>query len=130
MMFALFDQEHAREDLMMKAKLYKIGLKNLCFSTVLFWRWIAFGFSMSAVIFFISFFTFNESISITTGNLGDLWLDGVFTYGAVVIIANMTILYGSSSHTSYSLLIIFASVGAYFGLFWLLSYLELSSLSH
>lgn len=129
MMFALFDQEHTKEQLMDRAKLYKIGLKNLCFSTWLFWRWILYGFMMSAIVFYISFVTFNESPSIVNGGTGDLWLEGVFAYGAIVIIANMTILYASSSHTYYSLVLIAYSVGAYFVLFWLLSFLQLSTLA-
>ena len=74
--------------------------------------------------------TFNDSPSLTTGNLGDLWLEGVAAYGAVVILANMTILYGSSSHSLHSLMIISGSVGAFFVLFSLFSYLQLSTLSH
>ncbi len=122
MMFALFDQQHTKAHLLQYPKLYKIGLKNQCFSTLIFWKWIIYGFFMSAVVFFVSFVTFNESAS-ESGQLGDLWLEGTFAYGAIVIIANMTILYGSYSHTVFSLLIIAASVSAYFSIVWLFSYL-------
>lgn len=122
-MFALFDQEHDKSTLMSRAKLYKIGLKNLCFSTWIFWRWILYGFTLSALVFFISFITFNESPSTESGNTGDLWIQGVFAYGSVVILANMTILSGQSSHTVYSALLSLASVGAFFVLFWLFSFL-------
>ena len=71
--------------------------------------------------FFISFFTFNESMSPDNGQLGDLWLEGTFAYGAIVILANMAILYGSYSHTLISVLMISASVSAYFVIFWLFS---------
>lgn len=129
MMFALFDQEHTRQQLMQAPKLYKIGLRNLCFSTGIFWRWILYGFTLSAVVFFISFVTFNESPSLSSHMYGDLWLQGVFAYGSVVVLANMTILYGSSSHSFYSLVLIAGSVGAFFVLFWLFSFLELSTLA-
>ena len=114
---------------MAKPKHYKIGLKNLCFSTWIFWRWILYGFAMSAFVFFISFYSFNESPSIVTGNYGELFIQGVFAYGSVVILANMTILYGSSSHSIYSLAIIAISVGSFFVLFWLFSFLRLSTLA-
>ena len=130
MMFALFDQEHTKIELMTVAKHYKIGLKNLCFSTWLFWRWIMYGFIISAFVFFISFFTFNWSPSILNGNDGDLWLEGVFAYGSVVIIANTTILYGSSSHTIPSILIILVSVASFFGVFYMFSTLGISTLSN
>jgi hypothetical protein len=41
----------------------------------------------------------------------------------------MTLLYGSSSHTLYSLALIGGSVGAFFVLFWLFSFLRLSTLA-
>jgi len=78
---------------------------------------------MSALVYFISFFTFNDSMSPSTGQSGDLWLEGTFAYGAIVIVANMTILYGSNSHTLISILMIVASVSAYFIIFWLFSFL-------
>ena len=61
MLFALFDQQYQKEELMKKPSLYKIGLKNQCFSTEIFWKWILYGFSMSAVVYYVSFVTFNES---------------------------------------------------------------------
>jgi phospholipid-transporting ATPase len=128
MFFALFDQEHTKRELMESPKLYKIGLKNQCFSTWLFWKWIIYGFSMSAVVFYISFVTFNESPTVE-GELGDLWLMGTFAYGAIVIVANMTILYGSYSHTFISVFMIFASVAAYFVIIWLFSFLQISTLA-
>jgi phospholipid-transporting ATPase len=43
MIFALFDQEHLKKTLMEKPKYYRIGLKNQCFTTFIFWRWILYG---------------------------------------------------------------------------------------
>ena len=113
---------------MAKPSLYKIGLKNQCFSTKIFWKWIIYGFSMSAVVYFVSFVTFNESPNME-GQLGDLWLEGTFAYGAIVIVANMTILYGSYSHSFFSIVMILLSVGAYFSIFWLFSFLQISTLA-
>jgi Zn-dependent M16 (insulinase) family peptidase len=84
---------------------------------------------MSAIVYFISFFTFNDSMSPSTGQLGDLWLEGTFAYGAIVIVANMTILYGSNSHSLISILVLVASVSAYFLVFWLFSFLQVSTLA-
>jgi magnesium-transporting ATPase (P-type) len=115
---------------MNKAKLYKIGIKDQCFSTWLFWKWIIYGFAQSALVFYVSFITFNTSPSTETGLYGDLWIEGTFCYGAIVILANMTILYGSFSHTIYSLFFIFTSVGAYFLIIFLFSLIGVSTLDH
>jgi magnesium-transporting ATPase (P-type) len=128
MLFALFDQEYLKDELMAKPKLYKIGLKNQCFSTKIFWQWILYGFAMSSIVFYVSFVTFNESPS-EQGQLGDMWLEGTFAYGAIVIVANMTILYGSYSHSIISFFMIVLSVSAYFGIFWLFSFLKISTLA-
>lgn len=83
---------------------------------------------MSAVVYFVSFVTFNESPTME-GQLGDIWLEGTFAYGAIVIVANMTILYGSYSHSLISIFMILVSVGAYFSIFWLFSFLRISTLA-
>lgn len=72
--------------------------------------------------------TFNWNYSSKTGITGDLWTEGTFAYGAVVIFCNMTILNGSFSHTFWSLFIIIGSIGSFFGIFFLLSTIGLSSL--
>ncbi len=41
--FALFDQQYKREVLMTEPKKYRVGLRNECFNSRIFWRWIAYG---------------------------------------------------------------------------------------
>jgi hypothetical protein len=57
-----------------------------------------------------------------------MWLIGTFAYGAIVICCNMTILYGSFSHTIWSILIIIGSVLSFYVGFFLLSYVHLPTL--
>lgn len=71
--------------------------------------------------------TFNWTPS-WTGKSADLWIEGTFTYGAIVIFCNITILYGSYSHTLGSIFVIFASIGSFFGIFYLFSSIGLSAL--
>ena len=47
-----------------------------------------------------------------------------------MILANMTILYGSASHTVWSVLLTFGSVAFYFSLFCIFSFVRLSTLDH
>ena len=84
----------------------------------------------SALVFYISFITFNTNQSTYNGTNGDLWLAGTFAYCSIVILVNMTILYGTFSHTIYSVLIVGASVGSFFVVFYLLSHLHLPTLDH
>jgi len=126
--FAIFDQEHSKQTLMQLPKLYKIGLRDQCFSTLSFWKWILYGLCQSALVFYITFWTFGANKSSHNGSIGDMWLAGTFTYGAIVICCNMTILYGSFSHMIWSILIIIGSVMSFFVGFWLLSYVHLPTL--
>lgn len=86
--------------------------------------------AQSAVVFYISFITFNTSVSTHNGTTGDMWLAGTFAYGAIVVLCNMTILYSSFSHTMSSVFIIIVSVISFFCIFWLLSYVKLPTLDH
>jgi hypothetical protein len=86
--------------------------------------------AQSALVFYVSFETFNWNYSTKNGQTGDLWLEGTFAYGAVVILTNMTILYSSFSHYTWSVLMIFMSVGSFFVIFFLFSMLGVSTLDH
>lgn len=109
-------------------KAYKQGPKNQCFSTSIFWKWIVYGIFQSALVFFISFVTYNDTVSLPRGQTGDLWLEGTFAYGAIVILCNISILYGSFSHTLGSVAIILLSIASFFGVFWLFSFLGFTTL--
>ena len=129
-MFALFDQEKSRVSFLEQPKLYKIGLRSQCFSTPVFWKWIFYGIAQSALVWSVAFLTYNYSANTEQGMTGDLWLEGTFAYGAIVILANMTILYASASHNFFSLFLIFGSVSAFFVLFFVFSFVKLSTLDH
>jgi magnesium-transporting ATPase (P-type) len=89
MIYALFDEQYKREDLMKNSKLYKIGIENACFSSWIFWKWIVYGVLQSILIFYVSFFGFNSNFSSINGQVGDMLLEGMYCYGAVVIICNV-----------------------------------------
>lgn len=121
MIYAVFDFEYKKETLASEPKQYRIGLRNECFGTLILWRWINYGLLQSALIFAISFVTFRGSPSISTGNTGDLWINGTFAYGAIVILCNTKVLYDSYSHYKGSVFVIFWSVAAYFIIIYLLN---------
>jgi len=121
MVFALFDWEYPRSVLMQSGKLYKIGLKNSCFSSFIFWKWVFYGTLQSILLYFVSFYGFTYSISMTSGNGGDMLLEGMYIYGGVVILCNVQILFDSHLHSFYSLLFNFASTGSFYVIFYAMS---------
>jgi hypothetical protein len=64
-----------------------------------------------------------------TGQTGDLWIEGTFVYGGIVVMVNMTILYGTFSHTIGSLFIVFLSAGSFFVVFYLFSSIGVPTLA-
>jgi magnesium-transporting ATPase (P-type) len=124
LVFAIYDTQYLRKDLMSQPKLYKLGLKNQCFSTGIFWQWIIKGILQGGLIFYMSFVPFTWGGS-WNGKLGDLWMSGTCAYGAVVILVNMTMLHDSYSHTIWSVLIIILSVSFFFIAFYICSFVGL-----
>jgi phospholipid-transporting ATPase len=55
MWYALFDEEHVKEELLRNPKHFKIGLKNLSFGKYRFWRWILYGTSQTLMLQIIGF---------------------------------------------------------------------------
>lgn len=109
---------------MMKPKLYDIGLNNECFSTFIFWKWLFYGITQSILVFYISFITFNWSPDPDSGRIGDLWMQGTFAYGAIVILANVRIAYDSYSYYKMTILSILISIGSFFVVFYLMNIWE------
>lgn len=128
MLYALFDWQYPKFVLMMKPKLYHIGLHNEYFSTFIFWRWLLYGILQSLLVFYISFITFNWAPDPVTGRIGDLWMQGTFAYGAIVILANVRIAYDSYSHYKITIICIIGSIASFFLVFYLMNLWQESDL--
>jgi hypothetical protein len=53
------------------------------------------------------------------GQPGGLFVTGTLTYAIVVIVANLEIIYATCTHTIFSFIIGFGSIGSFFVLFYL-----------
>lgn len=116
MWFALFDQEHLKEELLSNPKHFKIGLKNLNFGKYRFWRWIFYGACQTFLLQIVTFHSMEggEAIYDHQGQPSSLWVTGTHIYGMVVIMANTRIWNSTSNHTIYSNLVIFGSIGSFY----------------
>jgi len=61
MWFAVFDYEHERETLLSKPKLYRIGIKNVYFSTYVFWRWFGYACWQGALLLYLAFYSLDSA---------------------------------------------------------------------
>ena len=91
MWFSLFDFEFTKEEFLKNPSHYKIGLKNRCFGTGIFWRWVGYGAYQALLILFICYYAFDISVN-SSGKTGDLWTSGSIAYAGVVILANFKLL--------------------------------------
>lgn len=118
MIYALIDEEHSRKDLLSKPELYKIGPKNYCFTTRLFWtKWVFYGVAQAALLFYVTFLSFGFSPQVPGGDIGDIWVEGSFVYGAVAIIVNLKLLYDGNTHTFASMFLIWLQILTFFVMF-------------
>lgn len=91
--FALSDFQYSKEEFMRNPKLFGIGLRNECFSTAIFWRWVLYASAQAFLIFFVCI-VLNEGIHIySNGTTAGLWLSGHNAYATVVIVANLKLLH-------------------------------------
>jgi hypothetical protein len=74
----------------------------------------------------ISFVTMDTATE-DHGQLGGLTLDGNFIFGALVIIVNIKVLISSYQYTFWSVFWVVLSIGTFFGVFTMFSYLEVTS---
>jgi magnesium-transporting ATPase (P-type) len=109
--YCAFDFQYSKERLLSEPAFYKIGLKNKCFNKFVFWEWYLYALWQSAVILFLSMYTFEES----TGKLknvinksdevisGSLMFNGTFIIQAIVLLVNGKIFLATHFHTAWSL---------------------------
>jgi len=121
MIYALYDQEFKRETLLSDPSKYAPGPKNENFNSRVFWKWILYGIAQAAFVFVLGFFMFNKAPQVPDGKTGDMWLEGQFIYGAVVIMVNMRILQDTYSHTFISFLFTSGSIASFYLIYYLMS---------
>lgn len=116
MWYALFDEEHVKEELLTNPKHFKIGLKNLSFGKYRFWRWIFYGTCQTLMLQIIVFHSLEgaDCYYDSVGQPSSLWVTGTHIYGMVVIIANIKVWNSTSNHTVLSNLVIFGSIASFY----------------
>jgi len=60
--FAVFDWELPKQELLDNPKLYAIGLHDVYFDTVAFWRWFFYAVWQGILITLLVLFTFNDAM--------------------------------------------------------------------
>jgi magnesium-transporting ATPase (P-type) len=116
MWYALFDEEHLKEELLKDPKHFKIGLKNLNFGKYRFWRWIFYGTCQTLMLQIIAFNSLEGGSPIYdhVGQPSNLWVTGTHIYGMVVIMANIKVWSATSNHTIFSNMVIFGSISSFY----------------
>lgn len=93
---------------MTKPSLYKIGLNNMCFSTVLFQTELMLAFTNGLVI-----------LAVCLYNQSDFWVAGCLVYSVVILIANMRVAQKMHNHTWLSTFILLFSIACFYFQFYL-----------
>ena len=127
--FGIFDWEHPKEDFLSHPSYFKIGLKNRCFNSFLFWRWYFYATWQSILIFWLTFKTFEISIGIhkietdkdkeyTLVSTETMRLNGVFIVESICILANLKVFVATNRHNFFSFFWIIGSIGAFYVQFY------------
>jgi magnesium-transporting ATPase (P-type) len=99
-------------------KLYSIGIKNECFNTYIYWRWITYACVQALILLITIYIPFEKSISNKDGNTSGLWMSGAVVYAGVVITANVKLLNSFSSYAFWGEFLVALSIASYFICFW------------
>jgi phospholipid-transporting ATPase len=117
MWWAIYDMQHTKQELVANPKLYEIGLKNQCFSTMRFFENILNGVVNGLFLFLFCFYGEDGNVVSSQAKNGWFWIDGTMVYAAVVLVVNIKMAHVTNTHTWASTLIIVASVLLFWG--WL-----------
>ena len=129
------DWQYDKEKLMSEPHLYKIGLKNQCFSNMIFARWYFYAIWQSILLVYLSFYTFQEtsfgfSTTLDTDSYNEgcimdsLDLTGVSIMQALIMVVNFKLISSSFNHTFGSLFWQLGSIISFYLMFIILSRFE------
>ena len=137
--YAVFDWQFPKEALLENPKHYRLGLQNRCFHPVIFWSWYFMASVQGALLLYLTFWTLDDSNGtmleiLTDGNQltnvisGDLTLDGLFIFEAIVFLVNIKIMFQTFKYTFFSFFWQIGSILNFFIIFAILNSLEDTSL--
>lgn len=137
--YAVFDWQFPKETLLENPKHYRLGLQNRCFHPVLFWSWYFMATVQGGLLLYLTFWTLDDSNGsqleiLSDGNQqskvisGDLTLDGLFIFEAIVFLVNIKIMFQTYKYTFYSFFWQIGSILNFFIIFTILNYMESGSL--
>jgi magnesium-transporting ATPase (P-type) len=118
--FAVQDWEYPKQMLLDNPKKYKIGLLDIYFNPLVFWRWFIYGMWQGTLLLILGFYTLAESAN-SSGQGGSLEVDGMFVFGAVVIIVNLKVMISSAVWDFLAVFFMLGSIVSFFICFWGLS---------
>lgn len=118
--YAMYDWQFPKQVFMENPGLYKIGLKNKCFNSFVFWRWYFYATWQSFVILWITLrcldsshfgyklseiFTNPRDITLHNRGVieGSVWIDGTYIMQATIVLVTVKIFVSTSSHTGWSI---------------------------
>ena len=119
--FTTWDKEYTPEVLLRRPKLYRIGIENVYFNTVIFWRWFFYAFWQGILAILIIFNTMTSKSPNESGKSGSMQTAGNFTLTCVVIVSNMKLLVSAYEVTYMLVGTVFASFAIFFLFFWVLT---------
>jgi len=105
-----------------RPSLYKIGLKNLNFSTLRFWSWIGYGVLQALMVYEIGFMCslYHHTSANETGKMWGFWQAGQNVFWICIVVANFTLLKLHSNWTGWGEFVMFFCVACY----WPMVYIE------
>jgi phospholipid-transporting ATPase len=101
LIFAVFDFEYEKSELLKNPKHYKIGFNNELFAKKVFSKWFLTGMLYGALIFFLCFFAINSDSPNGKTN-SNIAVSGQLVFTSVVFLANMKIFLSSHNITGLS----------------------------
>ena len=118
MWFAVYDMQYEASRLLKEPALYKIGLRNECFSTKVFFSHVLSAIANGFVLCVIIFYGNGGTKVNGTAKNGYYWVDGTLIYAAIVLIVNVTIFYRTNNHSVVSVALVILSIASFWLCFW------------
>lgn len=88
----------------------------MSFGKFRFWRWILYGICQTVAIQIIVCYALEGGTAHYDdfGQPSGLWVTGTHIYGMVIVMVNIKVMFSTHSHTIFSLLVVWLSIGSFY----------------
>lgn len=118
LIYAIFDEEYTWEQSKIYSDIYRPGLTNAYFNTMVYFKNIGQGVLYGVLSILIIFMVLEDGVVAADGRTGYFWQSGAVLFFNIIMVVNLKVLVMSEKYSAGLLIAVFGSILLYWLVYW------------